>query len=432
MRIKPIIDTAFKFLFSKTNNVKLKNIILGLAFSMVPVIIVLIVSEGMIFGITQRFIEINSYHYQIKKHFSFSEEQFESVKALLAENNKVTGIFREKRGEGLLNFNKSISGVSVRGVEKSFYKNDPKLREFLKLKQGNFDLSDDRNIILSADLAEEMDIKVGDKLKLLTTKPTEGRPPILRPNTFIVSAIVYSGYYDLDNLTVYMSYEKAVRLFPDNQSIIGVKVKNPSKEDAEFEEYLDEKLNLGWYYVYWKKINALMYSSFASTESTLLIIMSIIIIVAAVNIFSALVMLTMEKSREIAIMKSTGISNNDIVVLFSFMSVVIGIIGTFAGIAIGLFLGININPVISIIEYFINSIIFLINILITPFSNDIAVRDVKILNPSYYLEKIPVIIDFAKLTIFCSFAIFLSFLAGFIPGIKASKRKPVEIIAKHI
>jgi ABC-type lipoprotein release transport system permease subunit len=67
MKFRPLLYTSKKFLLSKANNVKLRNVIAGVALSLVPLILVLIVSDGMIYGITQRYIELGNYHYQLKK-----------------------------------------------------------------------------------------------------------------------------------------------------------------------------------------------------------------------------------------------------------------------------------------------------------------------------------------------------------------------------
>lgn len=428
MKLKPIFHTGRKFLFSKTNQVKLKNVIAGIALALIPVIIVLIVSEGMIYGITQRFVEISSYHYQVKKYTNFNEDEIDRVAAMIKKVDKVTGVYKERQESALFSFNHISSGVAVRGIQQSLY-DDEKFREFLNVDSGEFDVSQDNYIVVSSDLAKKTGIVPGSKVKLLTTKIVRGRTPILRPVSFTVKAIVSSGYYELDSLTVYISYNKAIKLFMDTDSFIGIKKENPETDDKTFEDEVDSLL-YKWYLSHWKDINATLLKSYESIKITLLIIMTVIILVAAINILSSVFMLAKEKYREIAILKSYGITKYQIAMIFSVMGLGIGLSGVLIGLAAGLFLGVNINTLIYIIEGIINVFVAFINILTKPFS-DTAVENVTILSPSFYLEKIPVIIKLDVLIFYSSLTIFLSFIAGLIPGLKAGAIKPVEIFNRH-
>ncbi len=430
MKLKPLIFTSRKFLLSKNNNVKLRNVIAGIAFAMIPLVLVHIVTEGMIFGITQRYIELGTYHYQIKKHNSFSDEELIRLSDLIYDIDGVKGLYPERDGIALFSFNKSNTAITVRGLSPDIWEKDEKFREYLEINNGLFDLEGSNNILVSKDLAESAGVKPGDRVKIITTKKVPDRAPLIRPVNFTVTGIVSTGYFEVDSLSVYISYVKAVDIFPDKPSFIGLKKTNPEKIDPVFEEKLKDVLYGNWYFSRWSDQNRNMFKSYSQTKFMLLLIMSVILVIAAVNISSSVFMLIMEKSREIAILKSSGATKFQIVLIFSSMSTLIGIIGVFFGMIAGLLVGINVNAVIAFMENITNIIIMIINTLLKPFINN-EISDVKFLNPAYYLEKIPIVINLRLLVFLALSSVFLSFLAGMIPGLRAGKMKPVEIFQRH-
>lgn len=431
MKIRPLFFTSSRFLLSKTNNVKIRSVIAGVALSLLPLVMVMIVSDGMIYGITQRYIELGNYHYQIKKINKATDEEVNSVIQSVKDLDDITGIYREQQGIALLNYRDFSYGVVVRGLEPDIYVNDPAFKRLLNVNSGVFDLADIRFILISNDLAEKTGIKPGQEVRLLTAREIPGRAPLLRPVSFIVKGIVSTGYYEIDGLTVYIPYKKARQLYSDNNPVIGIKVKNPIAGNDKFEDEILGRIQGNWFFKKWDSIEPHKFSSFLNIKFTLLIIMSIIVLVGSVNISSSIVMLVMEKAREIAILKSSGARTIQIIMIFCAMSTLMGTIGVFFGLVTGLFLGVNINTIIYILESLINFFIFLFNMLLKSIGQA-GVGRFKILNPSYYLQEIPVVINYQLLSFFCAFNIFLSFLAGVIPGLKAGRMKPVEIFQKHI
>jgi lipoprotein-releasing system permease protein len=162
------------------------------------------------------------------------------------------------------------------------------------------------------------------------------------------------------------------------------------------------------------------YSSYESTRQLLLFIMALVVIVAAVNVSSATSMLVIERQRDIAVLKASGASARGTSGVFLWGSFLTGLTGALTGIILGLFIGNNINVIIRSLER-----------LLSFFSRLFRDEDVKILDPGYYLETIPVIIDWFAVFLIGCFTILCSVLASWIPARRAGKLKPLDLLRKY-
>jgi lipoprotein-releasing system permease protein len=176
----------------------------------------------------------------------------------------------------------------------------------------------------------------------------------------------------------------------------------------------------------WSELNATELENFASTKLLLLLIMFLIVLVATVNISSALVMLVMERRREIAILKSIGASNSGISASFIVIGTCIGALGILVGVPFGLLAAINVNKIITFLEWIIN---FFTQAIFSLFTKD-GFSTIHLLDPAFYLEEVPVIIPFLELFIIVALTLLLSIIVSVIPSIKAGKEKPLSILRK--
>jgi len=164
--------------------------------------------------------------------------------------------------------------------------------------------------------------------------------------------------------------------------------------------------------------------------------MGLTVAVAAVNISSALITLVMERSREIAILKGMGASPSDISHVFLTGGMILGFSGSTLGIILGTLAAVNINSLISGLESVVGAFYGVFAYLSAPFlsgSQQAASmpETIRILNPDYYLEHIPVTLDFWALSGILAASLFLSYLASLIPARKAAALSPMEILRRH-
>jgi lipoprotein-releasing system permease protein len=147
--------------------------------------------------------------------------------------------------------------------------------------------------------------------------------------------------------------------------------------------------------------------------------MALIVIIAAVNVSSATSMLSIERQKDIAALKAAGASPAFTSRIFVWAAFITGLIGAIAGITAGLCIGLSINPIIRALEAVINFFMF-----------GFSAGQFKLLDPNYYLEQFPVIIDWLTILIIGIFTVLCSIVASYLPARRAGTLKPLEILRK--
>jgi lipoprotein-releasing system permease protein len=301
--------------------------ILGVAFSLVPLIVVQQVSSGMIEGISRRFLEIGSFHLQAKQ-FIQGERGITETAELLSDIEGVTLAMPIVEGLGIAYSADGRNGVSVRGLPASWLENDPYASSYLQWDEGRFRLEERDHLLISREAARILDVGVGDQITLLTAFEQPGRGTMMKPSRFIVQGIFSTGYYELDTLTVYISYERAVTLFPDLWSgSVAVKIVDPFGDYGSMQQEIAGTLGTGWRVYTWYDLQRPMFESFKTTRTLLVFIMVLIVLIASFSITSAVVMMVMEHEQEIAMLKSTGVNSYTIEQLFLILGLFIGASG---------------------------------------------------------------------------------------------------------
>jgi lipoprotein-releasing system permease protein len=170
--------------------------------------------------------------------------------------------------------------------------------------------------------------------------------------------------------------------------------------------------------------------SFQTTKDLLVFIMVLIVIVAAVNISSTLVMLVLEKQEEIAIIKSFGASPAGIVRAFVVAGMILGVLGTVAGVGVGLLIAVTINEVLAAVEWSINAAIWAAERLVGAFAGgDFA--PVELLSGEYYLQEIPIVIRPSDVLLVSMLTLVLATIAAWFPARRAGRIRPLEVLRKH-
>jgi len=410
---------ALRYLWGRANEgVRyLRGAAAGIAVSLVPIIVTLIVADGMIRGITDRYLELGTGHLQIYDYNNIDEE--ETIRQVL-ELEGILGIWPEMKGMGVLAGTSGKTGVTVRAIEPSFW-DDPGSASLLKVIDGANKPQTNRDMVLGEVLAENIGVKVGDTVRLMTVTPVETGRLSPRTASFTVSGITSCGYNELDALWCIISYEGGKRVFTLDQSSKNyiVKITDPYKNAEDLAWELHYRLTSNYSIYSWKDLLRSQYSSYQTTRQLLLFIMALIVIVAAVNVSSATSMLVLERQRDIAVLKVTGASVKGVTGVFLWGSFLTGLVGSLIGITVGLLIGGNINFLIRSLEKFLSF-----------FSGLFNGEEVKILDPGFYLETIPIVIDWNAVLVIGLFAIFCSIVASWIPAFKAGKLKPMELLRK--
>jgi len=219
--------------------------------------------------------------------------------------------------------------------------------------------------------------------------------------------IFYSGMYEYDNTLAYVSLEGAQKFFGMGDSVTGVEVKtNDIYRVKEIGKEIRQRLGFPFWTKDWMEMNRNLFSALRLEKIIMFIILVLIVLVAAFNIISTLIMVVMEKQKDIAILKSMGAPSRGILRIFVIEGGVIGVAGTALGAIVGLGMAFNLDKIVAFLE---NSFGF------------------KILSPDvYYIEKFPSQVNGTDVVLIVMTAILISLLATLYPAWRASKLDPAE------
>ena len=389
----------------------------GIAVSLIPIIVTLIVADGMIKGITDRYLELGTGHIQV---FDLLNYGYTEAIEKIYELEGVRGVWQERRGMGVLAGRSGRTGVTIRSIESSFW-DDSGSAAFLKIIDGIHKPESERDIVIGVTLAENIGAQVGDTVRLMTVRSSDGGRLSPRMASFTVRGILSCGYNELDAMWCIIDHEGGNRVFSSEQSTSSliIKIDDPYRKADDFVMFLYGKLGSSYNLYTWKELLRSQYSAYETSRQLLLFIMALIVVVAAVNVSSATSMLVLERQRDIAVLKVSGANINLVTKVFLIGSFLTGLTGSIIGITLGLLIGSNINILIRSLEN-----------LLSFFSGLFNGNEVKILDPGFYLEIIPIIIDWNMVLLIGLFAILCSVLASWIPSLRAGKLKPMDLIRK--
>ena len=396
----------------------LRGAAIGIAVSLIPIIVTLIVADGMIRGIIDRYIELGTGHLQVFNRMD--PEDLEEARTVVLNEEGVIGAWPEQRSISVLVGKKDKTGATIRAVDPSFWE-DSGSAEYLTIVAGEASLQSDREMLLGVSLASAIGAEPGDTVRLMTIRTSDGRS-FPRAMPFVVKGIVSSGYHDLDALWCIISWDGGKRVLSPELSSASliVKIDDPYKNADSKIWDLYSVLDPGYSVYSWKELLSSEYSSYLTTRQLLLFIMALVVLIAAVNVSSATSMLVIERQRDIAVLKVTGASVKGISDIFLWGSFLTGLIGGIVGIAAGLLIAVNINYLIRSLEK-----------LLTFFSSLFHGSEVKILDPGFYLETIPIIIDWKTIFFILCFTVLCSVAASWFPSRRAGKLKPMELLRKY-
>ena len=434
--------------------------ILGIAISLIPLVLVLIVSDGMIEGITSRYMETKTYHLQVATPDFLSRSEAMKGLEALRKTKGVAAAWFEKDGSGVAVSAKASNAIAMRSIEPSFFE-DPGTARYLRLVAGKMVPEGGREIVLGAALAQALKVKPGDMITVITPSyaaaPGEGKGGVgigqsgasaghayagsdlsafsPKLSFFRIVGTVSAGYRDLDGLWAFISPEAGESLlaYPSASSFFGVKTAAPfSNSLGGIKEAIAPFLSPlypEWFDPYLARtspeIERRLSRSFGTTKSMLLFIMGIALLVAAINLGSSLSTFVVERSMDIAILRGAGATDAAIRGIFAMAGLITGGLGTLLGIGAGVFLAWNVNGLIAALEWLINLVAAGL-----AFVGGQPSVPLRLLDPGYYLERIPVVIKFGQVALVAGLSVALSAVASLVPAYRASRISVQELIRK--
>lgn len=446
MNFKSSFLFSRRILFSKSSGMSvakksLAGAVLCIGISLVPLVTIITISNGMMNGITERLVSLSSSHLEAvcySKNAQVLEDAALAVKSVPG----ISVAYPMVSCPAMAMAGKNRCGVTLRAIPKNVFEEDASYKKLFFTEDGSIAdfVAGEKGALIGKGISERLGVKAGDTIRVVNilSNPNKGsdadssRNSIsIRPSisSYKIRAVISCGYQELDSLWLFIDFEDGKKIMGAAQTMNAVMIETADAFSAELPSLQKKVQDVlgGAFRVYrWDQLNRAQYENFSSTKTLLVFIQLLIVLVACVNISSALIMLVLERRREIAILKSLGASNGGISASFLLVGISCGIAGLSFGIPLGLFLSVNINGLFHFSEKAIN---FLAQGLYFLAKGDIMnFREIHLLDEAYYLKEIPVEIPFGELFFIGFLTLGLSLLASLLPARKAGKQRPLEIL----
>jgi lipoprotein-releasing system permease protein len=387
----------------------------GVMLGVMAMMVVLAVMTGFSTDIKSKILGMNA-HIRVMTH-SGKLEQYEEIIKKIEAVEGVQAAAPFVHSQIMLRNGTYVSGAILKGIDPwragqvlDLEKNmkDSHLQALVRRREPRKDASEDTpsiaGIILGKELARHLMVTPGDEVYIVSPfggslTPVGGRLP--RMKKFIVVGLFDSGMYDYDSSFAYVSIESAQKLLRLGDSVNGVEVRVDDiyRVDKASEAIL-ESLGRGYWAQDWMQMNKNFFSALKLEKTVMFIILVLIILVAAFNIISTLIMMVIDKTREIAILKSMGATAKSIMRIFMLDGLIIGVVGTILGLMGG-----------GVLCYLLRRYEF-----------------VKLPSDVYYISTLPVRVQVLDVTLIALSAIGISFLATLYPSYQASRLDPAAAI----
>ena len=369
---------------------------LGIMLGVAILITVMSVMNGFKTDLTNKILGLNPHIVIQPNGFKIDDQYILKLKNDFKEIN----LSKSFTGEGIILSNESAKGVILKGVDK----NEKKIEDFFEkfITKGKLNNFDTNSVFIGTELAFDLNLKEGDMLSLMTSSfimtPLGSLP---KQENFKIAGIFNTGFLEFDQNVIFLNIEDVLSIF-DKESKdqdIEIYLRNPLK--ANFYKDKIQKINKNYFIYTWSDLNKSLFSALKVERNVMFIILSLIVIVAAFNIISGLTILIKNKTKEIAILKTLGLSNRSIKKSFFLTGFVIGFCATVSGILLGIFLSINLEKIRA----------FLSNV----FNLEIFPADI------YFLEKLPSEISLNSILVIFIISLIISAISSYLPASKISK-----------
>ena len=399
---------AFRYLKPKKKEGFLKIISIfsftGIALGVAILIIVMSVMNGFRTELVSKILGFNP-HIIIKPYDKeINNDDIEKLKDL---NDIILRSSFTFSGQGILINKDYTAGVVVR----SYKENDIKKINLIKngIIDGSLESFDRNTVSIGKEVAISANLIAGDEITLMSTSNIEtpfGNLPI--QEKFKISSVFSTGLAEFDQNVIFMHFENANSLFELSPLDINLEIFLHKPEQAQLIKSKVQKIFNDHYVYTWADLNKSFFSALKVERNVMFIILTMIIIVAAFNIISGLTILVKNKTKEIAILRTLGVSKSSVTKIFFLIGFTIGFLATATGVSIGV-----------LFSFYIEEIRILIT---TLFNIELFPEEI------YFLSKMPAEINFKYIAIVSFFSLVITFFATIFPSLAAAKLDPIKAL----
>ena len=382
--------------------------VIGLMLGVATLIVVLSVMNGFERELRSRILSVTSHATLMGLEGTLPDWQGARERALATPG--VTHAVPYIEAQAMIAYGSRVLGTAIRGVDPTLEREATGLAAHLREARIE-DLEPGRwRVVLGAALAAELGVRKGDSVVLIAPEGSatpEGVMPRMRRLT--VAGTFDSGMYEFDRGLVLLNLRDAARLYRMGEEVSGLRLAlNDPLQAPQMVRDLALSLGGGFYVSDWTRNHANFFQSIELTKGLMFVILLTIVGVAAFNIVATLVMIVKEKQGDIALLRTLGASPASILATFAVQGVLIGLVGTSAGAALGIALARNVESIVRGIERLFG----------------VQFLDAKV----YFMSDLPAQVQWLDVLQVCSVAFLLCALATVYPAWRASRTQPAEAL----
>ena len=380
--------------------------IAGVTVGVMALIVVIAVMAGFESDLRNRILGVES-HVVVMRHGS-SLFDYRRISEQVEDTDGVEAATPFINTQIMLRSSSHVSGAVLRGIDpKSAHRvikilESPVLQDLIKIPDGENKQASVPGIILGKELARNLSVVKGDAIYLISSRgmiSPMGHIPVMK--RFKVAGVFESGLYEYDGSLAYIHLHEAQKVLRMADSVTGIEVRvNDIYAAKNVAEKIVTTLGFPYWTKDWMQMNRNLFSALKLEKTVMFIILALIVLVAAFNIASTLIMMVMGKTKDIAILKAMGALDGSIRKIFIFKGMVIGSVGTTLGVCLGFIL-------CKLLEKY---------------------KFIELPGDVYYISTLPVRLEFLDVFIIATAAMVICFVATIYPAHQASKLNPVEAI----
>lgn len=380
--------------------------LLGIAIGVATLIIVLSVMNGFRQELLTRIIGVSGHMWVLP-----ATQNFEDIEGTLSKIKAIPGVKTAQatiERQAVLMHKSQARGLQVHGM----LGEDIKSRDILSknMKFGTLDNFEGDKVLVGKRLADTLRLNTGDKISLLNPQGNQtafGNVP--KQKSFEVAGIYEIGMNEYDKNVIFIPLAAAQKFFLMGSDVSAIEIFVDQVEyAARYAKVIRDTIGDNYRMFDWQHSNSPFFQAVQIERDVMFIILSLIILIAAFNIISSLIMLVKDKTRDIAIMRTMGATKNSILKIFFLTGSSIGVIGTMVGVILGVSITLNLEGIRQALQKI--------------FGVELFAADI------YHLTKLPAIMDPTEVLMIVTMGLGLSFAATLYPAWKAARLNPVEAL----
>ncbi len=387
----------------------------GVSLGVMALIVVLAVMTGFEEDLKEKILGTNAHVVVIRNGLPM--EEYRQVMEKLTAMPGVIAATPFIYNQVMLSSGRNVSGVVLRGIDVPTDSRVTRLSASLvegstaglepRMSEGADALP---GLLVGKELARNLNLRLGDRINVVSPMGNItplGMIPRMKP--FRIAGIFNTGMFEYDSTLAYVSLTQAQAFFDLGDTVTGIQLKvRDVYHTGELAVAINRLLGTDYYARDWMQMNRNILFALKTEKVVMFVILTLIVLVAAFGIASTLFMVVMEKTRDIAILKSMGATKGSIMKVFVMEGLIIGVIGTLVGVSLGLLIALNLEPIIDLIQS-VTGLNF--------FNKDI-----------YYLDHFPSRVVPSDVALISVTAVLISFIATLYPAWQASRMLPAEAL----